>query len=87
MLASGAEEGGPLGKGTEQVVACCVLNNLAEALCCLEESRTRTWGTGRALVLRGTASWDGDNSGEMGFLRSLSVNCPAVVVNPQDLDA
>ena len=65
LLASRAEEGGPLGKGTEQVVACCDLNDLAELLRCLvEESQAWPWGMGRALVLWGTAWWDGDNSSD-----------------------
>jgi len=84
LLASGAEEGGPLVKGTEQVTACCDLNHLAELLCCVvEESQMWTWGTGRALVLWGTAWWHGDNGSacEMGFLRSSSVRHPAVMEN------
>lgn len=65
LLASGAEEGGLLGKGTEQAIACCDLNSLAELLRCLvEERRAWPWDTGRALVLWGTAWWDGDNGSD-----------------------
>lgn len=40
LMASGAEEGGPLGKGTEQVTACCDLNDLAELLRCSVEGES-----------------------------------------------
>lgn len=66
LLASGAGEGWPFGTGTEQVIACCDLNYLAEILLFCEGELTvghrELWFYGALLGRTGTTAvtvWDG----------------------------